>query len=243
MWEVQLRRQEEPGRSKLLFNKAIRMGVSVARGDIEQTAVEEAFFEASDFNGLVAKNGERDVRRTIEKGLRLGGIKAAQDDPVEENVIGLRPAEAGSRRAFRVTPFKARDPADIPRREFLYGRYYIRRFLSAKVAAGGLGKSALALAEAISMAIGQDLLDGGRTIDRLRVSYWNGEDPRDEIERRVAAICRHYGFNESILRDGCFLIAGMRCQFVWVEMSVGRSSSKKKYLQKSAPQSRRTKST
>ena len=27
---------------------------------------------------------------------------------------------------------------------------------------------------------------------RLRVWYWNGEDPLDEIDRRLAAICVHY---------------------------------------------------
>jgi hypothetical protein len=32
--------------------------------------------------------------------------------------------------AFKPTPFRWRDPATFPRRQFIYGRHYIRRFLS-----------------------------------------------------------------------------------------------------------------
>jgi hypothetical protein len=35
------------------------------------------------------------------------------------------------------------DPKTIPRREWLYGRHYIRKYLSTTIAPGGVGKSAL----------------------------------------------------------------------------------------------------
>jgi AAA domain len=53
---------------------------------------------------------------------------------------------------LKATPYVFRDPKSIPRREFLYGTHLIRKFGSAKFAAGGVGKSALALTEAIAMA-------------------------------------------------------------------------------------------
>ena len=51
-----------------------------------------------------------------------------------------------------------RDPATIPPRQFLYGRHYIRRAIGATIAAGGRGKTTLAVFEAVTMAAGFDLV-------------------------------------------------------------------------------------
>lgn len=67
-----------------------------------------------------------------------------------------------------VRPFVWRDPSTMPRRDWLYGRHLIRKFVSATFAPGGVGKSALALAEAMAMASGKPLL-GPRPRGRLRV--------------------------------------------------------------------------
>src|SRR5206468_3445518 len=56
------------------------------------------------------------------------------------------------------TPFVWRDPATIPPRAWLYGRHYIRKFVSCTVAPGSLGKSSLALVEAIAIAKNLPLL-------------------------------------------------------------------------------------
>src|SRR4051812_44239931 len=48
---------------------------------------------------------------------------------------------------LKATPYVWREPASIPKREFLYGQQLIRKFASAKFAAGGVGKSILALTE------------------------------------------------------------------------------------------------
>lgn len=85
-----------------------------------------------------------------------------------------------------VRPFVWRDPASMPRRQWVYGRHLIRKFVSATFAPGGVGKSALELAEAMAMASGKPLL-GVKPRQRLRVGYWNGEDPFEETERRAAA--------------------------------------------------------
>jgi hypothetical protein len=39
----------------------------------------------------------------------------------------------------------------------------------------------------------------------LRVIYWNAEDPDDEIERRIAAVCLRYGLDPSRLEGQLFL--------------------------------------
>jgi hypothetical protein len=108
---------------------------------------------------------------------------------------------------IRATPYVWREPSSIPRREFLYGFHLIRKFTSAKFAAGGVGKSILALTEAIAMATGRPVL-GIRPRQRCRVWYWNGEDPRDETDRRIAAICLHFGIAASELEGWLFVDSG-----------------------------------
>jgi hypothetical protein len=99
-------------------------------------------------------------------------------------------------------PYVRRDPATIPPRPWLYGHTYLRGCLSVLVAPGGTGKSLLCLVEAIAMATNRPLLGepirGGRP---LRVWYWNGEDPPDEIARRIEAICLHHGIGPDDLGD------------------------------------------
>jgi len=108
---------------------------------------------------------------------------------------------------LKATPYVWRDPADIPRREFLYGKHFIRKFISAKFGNGGVGKSSLALTEAIAMATGRPLL-GIKPNERCRVWYWNGEDPRDETDRRIAAICLRFGLKQSDLEGWLFVDSG-----------------------------------
>lgn len=108
---------------------------------------------------------------------------------------------------LKATPYVWREPASIPRREFLYGTHLIRRFASAKFAAGGVGKSILALTEAIAMATGRPLL-GIAPPKRLRVWYWNGEDPLEETERRIAAICLHFSIKAEELEGWLFVDSG-----------------------------------
>jgi RecA-family ATPase len=98
------------------------------------------------------------------------------------------------------TPFALRDPATIPPRRWLYDRHMIGGFVSLTVSPGGLGKSSMVLVEALAMVTGRALL-GAAPPRPLRVWCWNGEDPRDEIERRVAAACLHYGITAADMGD------------------------------------------
>ncbi|BBC00110.1 AAA family ATPase [Bradyrhizobium elkanii] len=104
-------------------------------------------------------------------------------------------------------PYRWIDPSRIPQRQWIYGRSLIRRFLSSTVAPGGVGKSTLALADAVAMATGRDLL-GVKPAAPLRVWYWNFEDPLEEIERRVAAIMLHYRLTEEDVGGRLYINSG-----------------------------------
>ena len=114
---------------------------------------------------------------------------------------------------IQATPFRWQDPAAMPRRDWVYGHHLIRRFLSTTVAPGAVGKSSLVLVEAIAMVTGRSLL--GVTPPRcMRVWYVNLEDPLEEIERRVAAICLRYGVPPSEVEGRLFLNSGRSSEII-----------------------------
>lgn len=97
--------------------------------------------------------------------------------------------------------------SSIPPREWLLGTRLIRRFVSLLVAPGGVGKSALALASAVSLATGRDLL---HEHVHHSVPAWllNLEDPADELHRRLAALMRLHGIADHELHGRLFLHHG-----------------------------------
>jgi hypothetical protein len=106
-----------------------------------------------------------------------------------------------------IAPFVWRPPSEIPRRQWVYGNHLIRGFVSATIAPGGTGKSSMALLDAIAMATGRNLT-GHQPHGRYRVLYWNGEDPLEELERRIAAICLHYGICSADIGERLYIASG-----------------------------------
>lgn len=119
-----------------------------------------------------------------------------------------RPAHSVSvRRAIDPTPYICQDPDTLPRREWLYGNFLIRRELSATYAPGGVGKTSLLTVEALAMATGKALLDA-EPEDALRVWLWAGEEPEDELARRIEAARKHYGIRAGDIGGRLFVDNG-----------------------------------
>lgn len=115
--------------------------------------------------------------------------------------------QAGGPIKISPTPFRLRDPAQIPPREWLYGKHLIRGFVSLTVSPGGLGKSSMLQVESLSMASGRALL-GEAPPRPLRVWVWNGEDPTEELERRMTAAAMHYGIKDAEIGDRLLVDSG-----------------------------------
>ncbi|MER2265198.1 helicase RepA family protein [Methylobacterium oxalidis] len=115
--------------------------------------------------------------------------------------------EQEERQRIIATPFVLADPTKIPPRRWLYGRHFIRRYPTTTIAPGGLGKTSLVLVEALAMVTGLPLL-GVAVPERLRVWVWNGEDPREEIERRLAAACLHCRIKPEQIAGRLFIDSG-----------------------------------
>lgn len=129
-------------------------------------------------------------------------------------------SENEARHTLRITPFKPRLASAIPPREHLYGHHRTRRFLSATIAPGGLGKSSLTIVEALAMSSGKPLL-GIKPPRPLRVWLWNGEDPLEEIERRIMAAMMHFALTEADLGGRLFVDSGRDNQICLVSSEKG----------------------
>jgi hypothetical protein len=123
--------------------------------------------------------------------------EAAQEQAKDE-------ARAG---ALTATPYKWVDATKIPPRDLLYGKHFFRKFLSVTVSPGGLGKSSNAIVESLAMVTGRTLI-GEAPKGELRVWYWNGEDPEEELQRRIAAACLHFKIDEPDLGGRLFVDSG-----------------------------------
>lgn len=111
------------------------------------------------------------------------------------------------RQPIRPTLFVWRDPATMPPRDWIYGRHLIRRYVSATFSPGAVGKSSLAIVEALAMVTGRPLL-GTAPKKRLSVWYINLEDPLEETEKRVMAACLHYEIEPEDIEGRLFLDSG-----------------------------------
>lgn len=135
---------------------------------------------------------------------------------------GLMPALRSFEPRLRVVAsgFSAADMRAVEPRQWLYGKHLIRGYVSATVSPGGVGKTTLELIEAIALATARPLL-GVPVRERVRVWHYNLEDPRDELMRRVWAICEHYSIPPVELEGWLFLDSGRDCKMIVAEPKDG----------------------
>ena len=80
------------------------------------------------------------------------------------------------------------DPKKIPQRQFLFGEFLLRRYLSVLISPPGIGKTTLIIQVAIALAVNQAFADWN-VHEAGNVLIINNEDDEDEILRRIAAVC------------------------------------------------------
>lgn len=116
--------------------------------------------------------------------------------------------ESGLSVSISATPFVWRPTADIPKREWLYGRHLIRKFVSLDIAPGGVGKSSIKVVEALSMVSARALLNKEVIGGPLRVWFYNLEDPDEETERRIHAAMQYHALQPEDLGDRLYVNSG-----------------------------------
>ncbi|TQI74063.1 bifunctional DNA primase/polymerase-like protein [Bosea sp. AK1] len=134
-----------------------------------------------------------------------GGVAAAAAD--WQGAVVLPPAPVPARKAFDVPALDFDAMMAVQPREWLYGSHYIRGYVSATVAGGGAGKTALAIAEALAIATGQPLL-GLEARERVPVAFLQLEDPLHEMHRRIRAVVMHYELQRVDVGGQVFVVSG-----------------------------------
>ena len=164
--------------------------------------------KATDWNDLAALSGLDAVKRQFEALNRTKDDEPLGDEPPPVgDADAIEPAPVAPVK-ITASPFVWRDPATIPRREWLYGHHLIRKFVSLTVAPGATGKSSLLIADALALVTGRDLIGTPVYDGPKRVWLWNLEDPRDEIERRIVATMIRYEISPDDIGKRLFLDSG-----------------------------------
>jgi len=106
-------------------------------------------------------------------------------------------------------------PSAIPKREWLLGTWFISRFLTVTVAPGGTGKSNLSIIEALAVITGRRI-SGDHVHVPGRVWLHNGEDPLDEIARRISAACQIHQVAPEEIKGKFFYTSGRTSPLILV---------------------------
>ena len=84
---------------------------------------------------------------------------------------------------------------EIPKRQWVLGRRYMKGHVTVTIAPGGIGKSTLIILEALAINSGLPLT-GQQIHKRGPVWIYSTEEPRDELLRRVHAAAMHHGITD-----------------------------------------------
>jgi hypothetical protein len=107
-----------------------------------------------------------------------------------------------------LVPVGILDPRKRAPRDWLVPNRMMRRHITMTTAAPGVGKSTLAIEEAVSLGSGVDFLSLGITKSH-RVAIINNEETKDELERRIEATCQHFEIDPHAIAETIFLYSGV----------------------------------
>jgi hypothetical protein len=130
-------------------------------------------------------------------------------DELGDGVIATAIHSAKPVRLVSATPYSWRDPATIPPRPWVYGRWLLRGTVACVVAPGGSGKSTMLAGTALALASGQNFLGKQVWEGPKRVWLWNLEDDMDELSRSIQAAAIHHGLELDDIGKRLFVDSGM----------------------------------
>jgi hypothetical protein len=216
------------GRGAQVNASAYNIGRFVGAGLLSRSEAEAGLFAAAQSNGVVAKDGEREIRAKIRRGLDAGilhpkhipepDVHRDVSPPIDPTLVP-RLVENSLRKQVDTTTEAANDnkpatapavglpvvkPTDwqgkqVPEREWFIEGLIPHRQVTILAGDGGVGKSLLALQFGAAAALGVDT--AGYKPRRGRVLYLGAEDEDDEFHRRLADIVRAHGKQLSDLVD------------------------------------------
>ena len=149
---------------------------------------------------------KEDIEIDLDKIMEAQDAPAtAADDETENNSSdqGGQPDDI-----YPLTPYRLKDENQTKPRPWVAYKHYMLGTVSSTVAPGAVGKTSNNLVEACGMALGRDLFTGRTFKRRYRVWYHSAEETPEEMDLRLAAIAKRYGFSHDDLGDWLFVTCG-----------------------------------
>ena len=151
-----------------------------------------------------------DLRKKVENAAEHRQAAIGRDNPAAGFCVVELPASVSDPFGSRVWRYDdtAESVAAIPQRAWIVPGQLIRENITVLAAPGATAKSTWSLQLAISVATGDGRLIGVDVTETTDVLIINNEDPLDEMRRRLAAACQHYGVPFESIRHKIHLFSG-----------------------------------
>ena len=143
-------------------------------------------------------------------------LQSWDKDLKEQEAVAEKAEERAQSGELKATPLGDIVVTQMPRREFLYGKHLIKKYVSTTVAPGGGSKTTLLLTDAIALVTNRNLV-GNEPKFECKAWHYNLEDPIDELRRRAIAICIKFGIDHKDIKDKLFLDSGRDRKLVVAE--------------------------
>lgn len=205
-----LAREPSGSRNSELNNAAISLA-SLAHFDVfDEDMARAALKAACSDNGLIGDDGIDSFFATFDSGWAYGLAHPGEmpdPDPryQQKSAETKTPADPILSPTLEVWD-AADDAAQLPPRGWLLGNTFCRGFVSSLIAAGGVGKTALRIAQALALTSGEKLTDEHIFV-RSNVLLVSLEDDKDELRRRVRAATTYHKIKPEQIEGRLFLAA------------------------------------
>lgn len=189
------------------------------------------------------------VNELVRRGQSREAITAVlldKENKISEHLYDQKNPEAKAReqveKAFKANPdavnasaivaskYEWIEPAKIPPREWILWPFYIRKYVSITGAPGNTAKSSLVLSEALALVTGREDLLGVKAERKMKVWLWNGEDPLDELHRRIAALAQHFKIKKEEIGDGLYLGSGRVMEIIIAKQDKNRRPTLQRHV-------------
>jgi len=182
------------------LNMVRLVGSYVTKGlsDEEIHAITDSFTLA----GYTVDDTRNEVQKAIDGARNKGWTPPP--DPVQERMEQQNTALADKDEQSWPTPYNMFNALTLPRREWVYGYDYIKKYISVTASAGGIGKTSAIIVEALAIATGKPLL-GVDVKEQTNVWIINLEDPISEMQMRTIAAMQHYNIKPEEVKGRLFM--------------------------------------